>query len=141
MRNQANVEFRQPGTKLIVWHHAGQAHVGVSSDLQDRRVGVGVTDQYNLAVAEAISHARQQLDVYLGLEVAGIADGLARVALECVELSTGSRTGPGWIAVAAVGNESDIRAEAVHRLLHRLAVRHSMSAQERKVAKIGRAHV
>src|SRR3546814_10297408 len=76
MRNQANVEFRQPGTKLIVWHHAGQAHVGVAQELQDRRVGVGGTDQYNLAVAEAISHARQQLDVDLGLEVAGIADGL-----------------------------------------------------------------
>src|SRR3546814_12376052 len=90
MRNQANVEFRQPGTKLIVWHHAGQAHVGVAQELQDRRVGVGGTDQYNLAVAEAISHARQQLDVDLGLEVAGIADGLARrseerrVGKECV---------------------------------------------------------
>src|SRR3546814_10235697 len=69
-----------------------------------------------------------------GSEVAGIADGLARVALECVELSTGSRTGPGWIAVAAVGNESDIRAEAVHRLLHRLAVRHCDVGQRQQVA-------
>src|SRR3546814_20973300 len=111
MWNTANVEFRQPGTKLIVWHHAGQAHVGVAQELQDRRVGVGGTDQYNLAVAEAISHARQQLDVDLALEVAGIADGLARVALECVELSTGRRTGTGWIYVAAVGNKSDIRAD------------------------------
>src|SRR3546814_12130226 len=59
---------------------------------------------------------------------------LFRSALECVELSTGSRTGPGWIAVAAVGNESDIRAEAVHRLLHRLAVRHCDVGQRQQVA-------
>src|SRR3546814_16164025 len=116
MRNQANVEFRQPGTKLIVWHHAGQAHVGVAQELQDRRVGVGGTDQYNLAVAEAISHARQQLDVDLGLEVDGLADGLARVSLASVDLTTGSRNDPVWIAVEAVGQESYNRADNVHPL-------------------------
>src|SRR3546814_21070317 len=68
-----------------------------------------------------------------GSEVAGIADGLARVALDCVELSTGSRTGPAWIAVAAVGTESDIRAEAVHRLLHRRAVRPCDVGQRQQV--------